>query len=299
MTSLCAPHERLSCFGCCPPIRPPHYDPLDYVGSLRREFAENRAAFLRSPLQARPIVGYHCWALGFLDSRGETVGCLLHPALNGGEDLRGLIDYGDKCRRESCVAAREFDLLPAEGREFWLPLVQGLSPFYYSSRRANPLFHVLLWGAGLLERLRRYGRCRGWCCTELLCAFPFLVRREWRPRAHRYVFGRLLELLEGRDEAGEVIEAGARAALAGVAGLETFRTLETPEPHEELIWTHEGPGPTDFLDFVRLETGIRKTGGERLRKAWKAVEGLIREMASLEIQASGFDSKTSREKEKR
>mgnify|MGYP005846737989 CR=1 FL=1 len=291
MATLCAPERNLSCFGCCPPIRPAHYDPLDFAGSLRREFAENRAAFLRSPLRARPIVGYHCWALGFLDTKGETAGCLLHPARNQGRDLRGLVDYGDKCRRESCVAAREFDLLPARGREFWLPLVRGLNPFYYSSPRANPLFHIMPWGAGLLERLRDFAALRGWSCTEIIHSFPFLVRREWKPRAHRYVFGLLVELLEARDDVGEVVEATARRALAQIPGLEAVRELEASEPDVESIWTHQGHEPMDFQDFVRLELGMRKTDTERLQRARRAVESLIR-------RESGFET-PNEEKEKR
>ncbi len=282
MASLCAPDRNLSCFGCCPPIRPGHYDPLDFVGSLRRELAENRAAFPRSPLRARPIVGYHCWALGFLDAKGGTAGCLLHPARNQGRDLRGLIDYGDKCRRESCVAAREFDLLPPEGQEFWLPLVRGLNPFYYSSRRANPLFHIMPWGAGLLERLREHAGLRGWSCTELIHAFPFLVRQDWKPRAHRHLFGLLLEPLEERDGAGDVMEERASRILESIADLGVVRDLKTPDPGAEEIWTHQGSEPVEFLDFVRLELGIPRTGGRRLQRARKAVEALIREILGFE-----------------
>ncbi len=65
--SLCAPDPWRSCFGCCPPIRPAHYDPLDWVSSLKREFRENRELFSMNRRFGRPIIGFSCWALGYLD----------------------------------------------------------------------------------------------------------------------------------------------------------------------------------------------------------------------------------------
>ncbi len=174
MVTLCAPTTEATCFGCCPPIRPHHYDPLDYIGSLRREFTENRKTFLENGPIYRPIVGYSCWALGFLDAKGRKVGCLLHPARNNGRDLRGLVDYGRKCERESCVPARIFSQLSEQGQRFWLPLVNGLNSFYFSSRRANPLFHLLEWGIKLLEIARLHGCLVGWSSTEVLAHRKFL-----------------------------------------------------------------------------------------------------------------------------
>src|SRR5574340_715142 len=97
MKTLCAPTPELACFGCCPPIRPAHYDPLDFARSLRRELVENRRRLLEEGPRYRPIVGYSCWGLGFLDAQGRRAGCLLHPFHNDGSELRSLIDYGDKC----------------------------------------------------------------------------------------------------------------------------------------------------------------------------------------------------------
>jgi hypothetical protein len=42
---------------------------------------------------------YNCEFLGFIDSEGKQVGCLLHPGLNGGKDLRDCSFYG----RELCA----------------------------------------------------------------------------------------------------------------------------------------------------------------------------------------------------
>jgi|GEM_PF-1749752 len=186
--SLCAPLPHLTCFGCCPPIRPAHYDPLDHVRILRREFRENRKQIQQEGLHFRPIVGYSCWALGFLGDDGKRAGCLLHPFQNEGTDFRHLIDYGGKCARETCQAARFFLTLPEEGKIFWLELAAGFQSFFYSSLRANPLFHILLWGKGVLEPLRFNALARDESATELLHRFPFLFRKDWNPRAVRFLF---------------------------------------------------------------------------------------------------------------
>lgn len=209
-TSLCAPNPHLTCFGCCPPIRPPHYDPLDHVRILRREFRENRQQMREVGPRFKPIVGYSCWALGFLDAKGRRVGCLLHPLQNQGKDLRHLIDYGNKCARELCRPARFFARLPEAGRRFWLELAACFHSFLYSSRRANPLFHLLLWGRGVLEPLRRDALARHESATELIYRFPFLLSREWNPAAVRWVFRAVLqEVLQ--SPMGPASREGARA----------------------------------------------------------------------------------------
>ncbi|OGP52952.1 MAG: hypothetical protein A2Y65_05250 [Deltaproteobacteria bacterium RBG_13_52_11] len=46
---------------------------------------------------------YNCEFLGFIDERAQRVGCLLHPQLNNGVDLRGISFYGDElCRHHLC-----------------------------------------------------------------------------------------------------------------------------------------------------------------------------------------------------
>jgi hypothetical protein len=255
---------------------------------------ENRDAFRRVPLQARPIIGYHCWALGFLDSRNGTAGCLLHPARNRGRDLRGLVDYGSKCSRESCFPARVFDRLPPEGQAFWLPLARGLNPFYFSSRRANPLFHILPWGAALLERLRADALRRGWTVTELLYWRPFLLHPVWKPQAHRYLFSLVLERLEAWDGPGEAIEGLARDLMDEIADLDAVRDLRTPCPYGGEVWTHQVSEPPAFLDFLRLALGIEKVDRARLPQARNAMEALWRETAARRsIHGGGPRSKTT------
>lgn len=278
MPPLCAPDGDLSCFGCCPPIRPHHYDVLDFVGSLRRELSENRTAFLNTPLLFKPIVGYHCWALGFLDPKGRTVGCLLHPSRHEGRDYRDLIDYGNKCRRESCQAACVFEELPEEGQRFWLSLVNGLNAFYYSSHRANPLFHLLLWGSSLLEELRRHAVFRGWSATELVHACPFLTHGEWHPKAHRYLFGLVIEQLGTEPNWTEIIEDACRRLLFDIQGHPAVRELKDIRSREELVLTHQAAQAGEFLDFVRLGLGIERVSVSQLGRFLESVNALASTM---------------------
>jgi hypothetical protein len=278
MPPLCAPSEVLSCFGCCPPIRPQHYDPLDFVTILRREFTENRKAFFQSPLQARPIIGYHCWALGYLDPVGRTVGCLLHPCRNQGRDLRDLIDYGNKCRRESCRAARAFDELPLSGQAFWLSLVTGMNAFYYSSRRANPLFHVLLWGGNLLEELRANAEKRGWSASELVYFCPFLMDKRWKPQGHRYLFHLMLDKLGTLDSCPAILEEASSRLLTAILALKVVENLGKTSPEGEGFLTHMADERPDFLDFVRLGLGIARVSSMQLRNAKESIEAMPAEI---------------------
>lgn len=144
--SLCMPTERLSCFACCPPIRPAGYDHLQDRGSWRRLFSENRAAFLQGQLPERVQIGFSCPGLGFLDSSGSQVGCLLHPARNQGRDLRDPTGYRQKCARESCPQFRAYAALDAQVRTGLIGLCEGMDPFSFSSRQKNPLMRLLAFG---------------------------------------------------------------------------------------------------------------------------------------------------------
>lgn len=272
---LCAPTPNVSCFGCCPPIRPPHYDPLDYVGFLKREFAENRRRFLETGPRSQPIVGFSCWALGLLDPRGETIGCLLHPAQNQGEDLRHLVGYDAKCRRESCRPARVFAQLSSAAQAFWLEPASGLNSFYFSSRRANPLFHILGWGVKVLDLLRTEALANGWTVTELLSRRPFVTAGQWKPQAHCWLFGLALER-ESRGRSSpqplpQVCEKLWKEALA----MAEVQALAANTP--ALVFSHHLPMPEDFNDFIRLGLARRKTTLEHARQIDRELRRLLEE----------------------
>ena len=255
--NLCAPNEEFSCFACCPPIRPAGYDHLDYRSSIARELSDNRALYLRDGPRFRPIVGFTCWALGFLDARGHTAGCLLHPCRNNGEDLRNLVDYGNKCRRESCLPARTFDLMPTDHRRFWLVLVDGFDSFRYSSPRENPLFRILLWGHEVLRHLQSEATLRSWGTRDLLANHPFLMDPGWNPRSHRYLFRLTLDMAADGSNSPEDLEKSCQNLWRRILAL-PLNQMTSPGADEEVL-THMLPMETDYLDFMRLALGWKRT----------------------------------------
>lgn len=216
------PGGGLSCFACCPPIRPAGYDHADHAPSLRRMFSDNRAAFLAGEMPARPIVGFSCPGLGFLDRRGRTVGCLWHPARNGGRDLREAGGYAEKCRRESCPESRAFAALSPGRREALVALCAGMDPFTFQSRARNPVMRVLSFGPEAAAALAALGLSRaqdaaGW---------------EWTrrcPPALGFLLGRMLAA-----EGPELLAAPTLAQRLLAACEELGRRLGPAPP------THEG-----------------------------------------------------------
>lgn len=274
--SLCAPTSEITCFGCCPPIRAHHYDPLKYASSLRREFSDNRRQFLQHGPTRRPIVGFSCWALGFLDASGRKVGCLLHPEQNGGEDLRGLINYGQKCQREICNPARVFSTLPEYGSKFWLPLAVGLSSFYFSSPRANPLFHILSWGVEVLEIMRSEAVRNHWTVTELLDRRRFLCSTRWNPKGHRYLFRLLLGKKDPEAASGNRIDERSERIVQLIFASAELHNANLS--NSEATFTHRLPMDEDFLDFLRLILGKMTTTPEEAHRIRLRMDELVEEM---------------------
>lgn len=248
--TLCLPDEEKSCFACCPPIRPAGYEHLTYRNTVRRFLRENTDRFDREERQVRPITGFSCWALGYLDPGCRLIGCLLHPAMNKEEDLRYRVDYWDKCGRETCQEAKAFSCLGDRERGFWIHLADGLDSFTYSSRKLNPLFSLLGWGAPLLSLIAAAEGERVPARDSFFREYPFftttispragaylikaLVAREGTERLRnprfRGVFERLFKHISGSH---------AAAAINGTQGLPV----------------HRMDLDRDFLDFLRL--GLR------------------------------------------
>src|SRR4030042_784895 len=184
--TLCAPDEEKSCFACCPPIRPPGYEHLQYTNEIKRVLRENTASLRRKERSLSPITGFSCWALAYLDGGFKRIGCLLYPSQNDGEDLRYRVDFGDKCARESCVEARTFTHLSPEAKGFWLRLSERLDSFSYSSRTLNPLFHILGWGDVLLILVAMAEKGRTPDGDSILKTYPFF-ETTLSPRANAYL----------------------------------------------------------------------------------------------------------------
>ena len=183
MQTLCAPTPQLICFGCCPPIRPAHYDPLDHARILKREFRENRRSILTDGPRYRPIVGYSCWGLGVPRRIGQVRGLFAPPHAKCRKRPAALHRLRQQVRQGSlrpgpdvCRSARRRKSILAAARgwiQFFL-LFQSTVQSAFSSGALGTgragAFEGLWSGA---PRLR---------ATELLERFPFLTSRNWEPR---------------------------------------------------------------------------------------------------------------------
>jgi len=258
--NLCFPDGLKTCFACCPPIRPAGYEHADYEAITKRVLRENTGAYVPEERKVKPITGYSCWALGYLDTRFRLVGCLLHPARHHGKDLRYRVDFGEKCRREACQEAHVFDCLEEETRAFWLQTARGLDSFAYSNRRKNPLFHFLNWGPDILKMIAGMNHGERHSANSLSKAFPLLTSRMV-PRASVYPVKQLASLL------GPEIFCHVRPVKAIESGLEDLvQTLRQEGPFTDNPYFRPVHGlhmERSFLDFLRLGGGIRRIETEK------------------------------------
>ena len=110
---LCQPDACKSCGACCGLYNYQDNSREILIERLRRR-TEIFAVLRGDPGQYRHEVSafegaklyetiYNCEFLGFVDEGHKRVGCLLHPQLNNGTDLRGISFYGeDLCRQHLC-----------------------------------------------------------------------------------------------------------------------------------------------------------------------------------------------------
>lgn len=257
--TLCMPFNDTSCFRCCPPIRPAGYDHLIYFSSLKREFLENRRRWLAQETpRYRPVVGFWCWGLGYIDPDLRIVGCLLHPEQNGGVDLRDFTGYRAKCARELCYEAQQFLLLSEEAKLFWRSLARGLSSFYFSSPRSNPLFHLLRWGPHVLEFFRCFASERSWTVTELVWHFPFLMDNELEPRAWRFPVEIAIQEVTKQNGLEDVYWSNFfPAVMKRWTDMSAGKIFKFSHPHNG-PYVHSLNVKDSLKDFIRFFLGISK-----------------------------------------
>jgi hypothetical protein len=113
---LCQPDPSQSCGACCglynwedhsrKALSPLLEKRSDLFSSLGREPEIFQAAYARAmfPPGRKLLEEIHnCEFLGFLDGEKKRVGCLLHPSVNGGRDLREHCFYGKEiCAGHFC-----------------------------------------------------------------------------------------------------------------------------------------------------------------------------------------------------
>jgi hypothetical protein len=111
--ALCQPDACKSCGACCG-----IYNYQDNSRAVLTERLRRRTAFFAAlrddpDLYRHEVAAfegpklyetiYNCEFLGFVEEGQNRVGCLLHPDINEGRDLRGISFYGeDLCREHLC-----------------------------------------------------------------------------------------------------------------------------------------------------------------------------------------------------
>jgi hypothetical protein len=225
--------------------------------------SDNRAAFLRGELPEKATVGFFCPGLGFLDARGRTAGCLLHPAGNEGRDLREPTGYAAKCARESCPAARAFAALAPAGRGVLLEACAGLDAFGFSSPRENPVMRLLAFGPAVAEAAARLA---GLSLEEI---------RDWSwLTACAPAWGRLLGLALAQAGPELLRRPGLAEALAAAAG-ELARALGPRPPLEQ------GPPLAAACDEWEARFWLALSGRRRLpEETLERWRGLARRAAA-------------------
>jgi hypothetical protein len=256
--TLCVPDAEKSCAACCPPIRPAGYEHIQYPNIFKRMLRENTIAFAARTKEISPITGFSCWALGYLDERYRLVGCLLHPARNNGVDLRYLVDYGEKCRRESCPEAGVFLELEIADRQFWLHLADGLDSLAYSSKKLNPLFKMLGWGSEPLHLIASQEEGRSFTEASFSLAYPFFST-TLDPPGHAYLLNQLLK----SSSVDPLMSKSFRARFEAFSTSLSRRLRENTSIHRpEAPYTHLAGLDRHFLNFLRLSVGIARIDRE-------------------------------------
>ena len=118
--SLCQPDDRKSCGACCGLYNYADWQRPSLAARLRRRTAGLRSLGRLDPPALRAFSAwvrateppgklletiYNCEYLGFVDPHERRVGCLLHPSLHDGRDLRDCSFYGaDLCAGHFCLS---------------------------------------------------------------------------------------------------------------------------------------------------------------------------------------------------
>jgi hypothetical protein len=122
---LCQPDEHKSCGACCGLYNYRQNSRQVLAERLRQRtvlFTALRGNLDRYTQEAVALEGeklyetiYNCEFLGFIDEGHKRVGCLLHPDINEGRDLRGISFYGeDLCRQHLCPSHEKLTVVEKE-----------------------------------------------------------------------------------------------------------------------------------------------------------------------------------------
>ncbi len=271
-STLCFPDTGKSCFACCPPVRPAGYEHIQHRNIIRRMLLENSEAFKKHAGEKIPITGFSCWALGYLDNNHRLIGCLLHPAQNGGVDLRYRAEYGEKCEREFCPEAKAFSGLALDDKEFWLHLADGLDSFSYSSRKLNPLFDMMNWGGNLLGSLASNEGYRAFTKEFFFQSYPFFSTNS-PPKPNAYLIRWLVDR-EGIHILKSHTFKSRFERFSGRISKALCQATQQNHPHQPAgFHTHLLDLDSDFLNLLRLSARLTKTTKQDALALKKLVDG--------------------------
>ena len=276
--TLCFPDDEKTCFACCPPIRPRAYEHIQFKNTVKRVLRENTAAFVEQDRAVRPIRGFSCWALGYLDRRYRLVGCLLHPARNRGLDLRFRVDYGDKCRRETCPEARIFSIMGLHEKKFWLGLAAGFDSFAYSSRKANPLFELMGWGSSLLNQISSVEGHRPFERESFFEIYPFFSTKVVS-KANAYLVNRLV----GRSNIDLLRSTLFRDEFERFSERVSADLMQQGPENSDAPFVHLLPIDQDFRNLLRLSARIPRL----------SVKGALHLKEMVDAELDNFSSSLS------
>lgn len=251
--SLCFPDRKKSCFACCPPIRPAEYDHADHRNIIMRILRENSRSYSSSEIEIRSVTGFSCWALGYIDKDYRQVGCMLHPKLNNGKDLRYRIDYGSKCVRENCYEEGIFASLNNKQKYFWLSLTEGMDSFDYSSRKKNVLFRLLGWGNRLLTEVASNESGKYYSGNQFIKCYPFF-NTELLPKGHSFLVNYIIEI-KGVNLLKNVLFRTKYEDFSRGLVEQINRVFE---PSNVDTFVHKLDIGREFSDFLRLVMSVKK-----------------------------------------
>jgi len=162
------------------------------------------------------------------------------------------VDFGEKCRRETCPEAKVFDGLSPDAKRYWLCLAKELDAFTYSSRKHNPLFNMMGWGREVLEWVARNGQ--RFSRDDFFEVYPFFST-TLNPWGHAYHLTHILLTSQGCGLAPSEYFRGRFERFSG----DLIRMLkEIPVCSGQTAYTHRLPLDRAFLDFLRLSCGFKR-----------------------------------------
>ncbi|MBW2116264.1 MAG: hypothetical protein JRH04_15945 [Deltaproteobacteria bacterium] len=133
----------------------------------------------------------------------------------------------------------------------------GLDSFSYSSRKVNPLFKMMGWGADLLNLIAVHEKGRVLTSESFFKAYPFFSTLL-SPRANAY----LLRQLVTKDNVHILKTESFCTRFEAFSARLSGQLRKASQPGSEAPYTHLLGLDTQFLDYLRLLVGMSRIDRE-------------------------------------